>query len=185
MKKGTGFYADFFIRYSILLVAGIFNTNLFYLLFTSITIYPVYFLLNLFFDVTLSSNLLWVNNFPIEIIGPCVAGSAYYLLLILNLATPKINFKKRILSLLFSFALLLLVNILRIFGLSLLFISGSPLFDIIHKLIWILGSIAFVIGIWFITVKVFKIKEIPFYSDVSSLINLKKNKKTKSHKKYN
>jgi hypothetical protein len=48
-----------------------------------------------------------------------------------------------------------------------------------------LGSIAFVIGIWFITVKVFKIKEIPFYSDVSSLINLKKNKKTKSHKKYN
>lgn len=159
--------------------------SIFYFFFTGLTVYPVYFLLNLFFDVSLSINVLLVQNFPIEIIGSCIAGSAYYLLLILNLSTPGMKISKRIFSLLFSFAALLLINVLRIFALSVLYISGSSFFDVTHKLIWVAGSVLFVVGVWFLTVKLFKIKEIPFYSDMMFLFHhSKQGKKTKRHKKH-
>lgn len=185
MEREVKISCDILIRYLILIVAGILNVKLFYFFFTGLTIYPVYFLLNLFYDVTISANVLLVQNFPIEIIGSCIAGSAYYLLLILNLSTPGMKISKRIFSLIFSFALLLIINILRISALSALLISGSSFFDITHKLIWIVGSVIFVVGVWFLTVKLFKIKEIPFYSDIMFLFgHSKQKKKTKSHKKH-
>ena len=70
--------------------------------------------------------------------------------------------------LLFSFALLLILNIMRIFTLSL--ILGSSSFGLIHKIFWYLGATIFVVLIWFLEVKIFKIKEIPFYSDFKFLI---------------
>lgn len=194
MKKERSSFLDIIIRYSILILAGIPNLLiagvpdvwLFYLIFTPLTIYPVYFLLSLFFDVSLVGNFLIIERFfPIEIIGPCVAGSAYYLLLILNLSTPDINIKKRLLITLVSFSSLLLVNILRIFFLAVLFLSGFSYFDIAHELFWYLGSVVFVVGIWFLCVKLFKVKQIPVYSDIISLKKLsgKKLKKSKSSKK--
>ena len=70
---------------------------------------------------------------------------------------------------LFSFAFLLVVNILRIFLLIMIYIKGYYFFDITHKLFWYLISIIFVIGIWFTEVRLFRIKEIPFYSDIKFL----------------
>lgn len=95
---------DLVIRYSILLIIGIFGTSFFYSLFTFLTIQPVYLLLSIFFNPSLIANIIIINNLPIEIIGACVAGSAYYLLLILNLSMPKIKLGKRIFLLLFSFS---------------------------------------------------------------------------------
>ncbi len=186
MKRGTNFIFDIILRYSLLVLIGILGVKFFYFLFSSLTIYPVYFLLKIFFDTSLTLNVISINNLPIEIIGPCVAGSAYYLLLILNLTTRRINLEKRIKVLLFSFLSLLIINILRIFLLSILFVSGTSFFDLAHKLFWYLGSIIFVVGIWFISVKLFKIKEIPFYSDITFLLDnsRKKVKKTKRSKKH-
>jgi hypothetical protein len=130
MKEGIKLSCDIVARYLILIITGILNVQIFYFFFSALTIYPVYYLLKLLFNVTISANVLLVQNLPIEIIGPCIAGSAYYLLLILNLSTPKIKLPKRIFSLVFSFGLLLIINILRIFLLSLLLISGSEFFDI-------------------------------------------------------
>ena len=174
MKRDAQKIIDVIIRYSILLVIGIIGTPFFYSIFTFLTIEPVYLLLNIFFNPSLISNIIIINNLPIEIIGACVAGSAYYLLLILNLSMPGIKFGKRIMLLLFSFSLLLILNILRIFLLSVLYVSQFSLFDITHKLFWYVGSIVFVVGIWFLSVGIFKIKEIPFYSDIKSLLNKKK-----------
>ena len=174
MKRDAQKIIDVIIRYSILLVIGIIGTPFFYSIFTFLTIEPVYLLLNIFFNPSLISNIIIINNLPIEIIGACVAGSAYYLLLILNLSMPGIKFGKRIMLLLFSFSLLLILNILRIFLLSVLYVSQFSLFDITHKLFWYVGSIVFVVGIWFLSVWIFKIKEIPFYSDIKSLLNKKK-----------
>lgn len=185
MKKEVGFAFDIILRYLVLIIFGISNAVIFYFLFTSLTIYPVYFLLNLFFDASIASNVLTISNIPIEIIGACIAGSAYYLLLILNLSTPGIKLGKRILVLLFSFSSLLIINILRIFLLSTLLISGNSFFDVAHKLFWYVGSVLFVVLIWFLSVKLFRIKEIPFYSDVTFLLNhsRKNSKKAKrSHK---
>jgi exosortase/archaeosortase family protein len=154
-----------FIRYAILLALGLGNLILLYKTFSPLTIFPTYYLLNLFLgNVQLIENSLIIGSYTIEIIRACVAPTAYYLLLALNLATPMTP-KKRIHSILFSFTLLLIINILRISALSIMFINQNSSFDFTHKLLWYGLSTIFVAGIWFITIYKYKIKEIPLYSD--------------------
>ena len=163
-----------FIRYLIIILIAIPNLFVFYFIFTPATIYPVFGAFKILFnEVLLNSNIFQINReFFLEIIPACIAGSAYYLLFVLNLSTPKIKIKKRIKMILFSFAFLLILNILRILILSLIFVYSSAtsnLFDITHKLFWYFGTTIFVVLIWFIEVKTFKIKEIPIYSDIKYL----------------
>ena len=170
-KKLTGIS----IRYILLVLVALSNLWLFYALFKPLTIYPLYFLFSLFFETSLAGNaIILSNSIPIELINACIAGSAYYLLLILNFSTPEIKFDKRVKMICLAFLSLLILNILRIFFLSLLYISGSSWFDFTHQLFWYLGSVVFVVAIWFIEVKSFKIKNIPFYSDLKFVISLRK-----------
>lgn len=166
MKKE---YINLVLRYLILIIVAIPNLYLFYLIFTPLTVYPVYFVFNLFYDVVLSNNTLLFNGYDLEIVNACVAGAAYYLLLMLNLATPKIKIKKRLKMILFSFSALLTLNVIRIIFLGFLHVAGSAFFDITHLVFWYFISIIFVVGLWFFQVKYFKIKEIPFYSDLKFL----------------
>lgn len=159
---------DLVLRYAILLAASIPNLYLFYLIFFPITIYTSYFLFDLFFNATISGNTILISNiFEIVLVKACIASSAYFLLLALNLSTPKI--KQRGKSILFLFASFFLLNIIRIFFLGLMYVNSSELFYVAHKVTWWLGSTIFVLGIWFANVKLFKIKEIPFYSDFKYL----------------
>jgi exosortase/archaeosortase family protein len=180
VKQNNGF-SDILVRYSILIAFSLLGLGIFYKIFTSLTIYPVFFVLKRFFSSAyLMGNFILVKGMPIEIIGPCVAGSAYLLLLILNLSTPGIKFSKRIGITVFSFTLLLLINILRIVILSFMFVSGNSFFNMAHLLFWYAGSVLFVVGIWFLSVKIFKIKNVPFYSDIKFIFegsNLKKKKR--------
>jgi len=159
------------VRYLILIIAAFPNLWIFYKIFTPLTIYPVAWILSTFFHISiLSGNIIFINHLiPIQLIGACIAGSAYYLLFILNLATPKINLKKRATTILISFLIFLIINIFRIFILTLVAVSGSSLFDITHRLFWYALSTLFVIAIWFWEVKIFRIKEIPFYSDIKNI----------------
>jgi len=154
-------------RYLILLIFGIF-LSVFYRVFLPLTLWPVYFLLKIFYDVSLTGNILSISGAKIEIISACVAGSAYYLLLILNLTTS-MKARQRFYSIAFSFLSLLVLNILRIFFLSILYLENFAFFDFTHKLFWYFLSIIFVIGIWFLTIKIFKIKNIPVYSDIKKI----------------
>lgn len=171
---------DIFARYLIMVLASVSGLWIFYFIFTPLTVYPVYFILNLFFDkVLLINGVILINStFPIELVKACIAGSAYYLLLILNLATPKIVLKKRIKILAITFLSLLVLNILRIILLSSVYVSGSLWFNSLHMFFWYFANIVFVVGIWFFMVKRFKIKTIPFYSDMKFIKSLKK----KTHK---
>jgi|TARA_Y100000310_G_scaffold341901_1_gene442786 hypothetical protein len=170
MKVKQKRFLDIFFRYLILILVAIPNLWIFYFVFTPLTIYPVYALLNGFFDVSLLGNILVLDRtFPIEFISACIAGSAYYFLLILNLSTPNIKMKKRITMIFISFASLLALNILRIMILVGVFFLGASFFDITHIIFWYFMSIVFVVGIWFTQIKIFKIKEIPFYSDFKFL----------------
>lgn len=147
------------------------NLYLFYLIFTPITIYPLYWFLSMFTEVSLNGTMLFLNNsYYIEIIGACVAGSAYYLLFILNFSTPNIKLGKRIGMLLVTFFSFLIINLLRIILLSFMYLANSPWFETAHEIFWYLGSIVFVVGIWFLMVWKFGIKEIPFYSDIIHLV---------------
>ncbi|MCX6750205.1 MAG: pacearchaeosortase [Candidatus Pacearchaeota archaeon] len=172
MNKKMAFVYSIFLRYLILILAALPNFWIFYFVFTPLTIYPVYFILNLFFHAALSGSAIFIGNHlsPIEIVDACVAGSAYYLLLIFNLSIPHIRIVKRLKMIGFAFLSFLIVNILRIVILSAIFVLNPSIFDISHKLSWYLGSIILVVGIWFLEVKKFKIKEIPFYSDVKSIL---------------
>jgi len=170
MKKLRDLKPILLLSRYILLLGLVISLPLIYKILTPITIYFTGFLLKLFYQVSIMKEIIMVNlKTIIEISPACVAGSAYLLLLILNLSTP-MKIKTRIYSVLFSIILLFLINVLRIFILSILLVNNFKYFDLTHKLFWYGLSTLFVVGIWFLSIKLFKIKEIPVYSDMKNLI---------------
>lgn len=168
-------------RYFLAALFSLNNLWIFYFIFSPITIYFSYFLLKLFYPVFISGNLILFGEKAIVLIDACIAGSAYYLLTILNLATP-MNVKKRIFSLAFSYFSFLILNTIRIFFIAILFFNSNYYFEFFHKILWYSISIVFVVGIWFLSVYLFKIKSIPFYSDIKIFLNQIKNPKTSKKK---
>lgn len=166
-------------RYSILVAIAVPGLTLFYFVFTPITSYPVYFILDQFYEMIFLSGevpIFLINEaISIELVPACIAGAAYYLLLILNLSTPNIGIKKRISAITFSFVTFLIINIVRIVLLTFLAVSGSSYFDVTHAFFWYGLSTIIVIAIWFLEVKIFNLKEIPFYSDLKFLYKTAKN----------
>ena len=160
-----------FVRYLFLLVFGMFGLGLLYSILSPLTVYPSFFLLKSLYPsviYSISTNTISLGNLYIEIIEACVASSAYYLFLILNLTTS-MSYKKRIQSLAFLLISFLILNIFRIVLFSSLFFKGFAFFNITHVLVWYLGSTLLVVILWFISIYLFKIKEIPFYSDIKYL----------------
>jgi exosortase/archaeosortase family protein len=164
-----------FLRYLFILVLGLGNLVVFYNVFTLPTKSLVILFLKPFFSVITSGQILTIGtNISIELIPACIAGAAYYLLFILVLSTPKIKVSKRLLILAFSSAVFLLINSLRI--VFLIFINNTSYFNSLHFIFWYILSTIFVVGIWFIDVKLFKIKSIPLYSDIIGLYKNVNNK---------
>jgi len=167
-KSKSKQYIFILIRYLILL-GSMFTLSLIYKILTPLTIHSTAYLLKIFYQVSINLDFIIIDNIKIQIVSACVAGSAYLLLLILNLTLP-MRLVKRIYSILLSFIILLILNILRIFILSVLLINEFKFFDLTHKLFWYVLSTLFVIGIWFLIVKIFSIKKIPVYTDLKFLI---------------
>src|SRR3989344_3491843 len=137
-------------RYLVIILLAMFNLSIIYAIFTPITASLAYFFLNIIYsDVAWFSGTttLFISGNYITLIPSCIAGSAYYLLLLLNLTTP-MDVKTRTKSILFLILSFLFINLMRIILFSVLFISGFQYFDIAHRWIWYLGSTVFVIGIW-------------------------------------
>jgi len=164
------------LRYLFLLIISwlFFFSDIAYKVLLLLTIYPLNFILNLFYTSNIVGNFIYLNNskeaFILEIIPACVAVSAFFLLLALNILTS-ISLRKRIYSIIFSLLALLIINTLRIFILSILIVNHNSYYDIVHKTLWYVLSIAIVIGIWFLTVRIFKIKSIPAYTDIKFLLS--------------
>lgn len=160
------------IRYFLIILISFFTPEIFYLIFTPLTIYPVYFLFSIFFETSLQGDFIIINNLHLEIIEACIAGSAYYLLLILNLSIPNLKTKKRIKLILLSTLALLLFNILRIFIFGVLVYFNKPLFFLMHMFAWYFVSIIVILAIWFGEIYYYKIKEVPFYEDIKWIYSL-------------
>ncbi|MFH1823437.1 MAG: pacearchaeosortase [archaeon] len=145
-----------------------------YLIFRPLTSYPLFGIIKIFYPATINSvTEIIIGSKIIEIIDPCIAGSAFLLLLILNLLIS-IKFEKRIGLLALSFGMLYLTNLIRLVILSFMFIQGSGAFEFVHTFFWFFISVILVAGIWILSAKIMKIKEIPFYSDMKYLKSLKK-----------
>ena len=167
-----------FFRYLVILVSALGSLFIFYSVFTPLTIYPVYLLLSLLYQVILSGNSLFIGGAKIVLIDACIAGAAYYLLFLLNMATP-MKLKTRIYSLIFAFGLFLIVNVLRIFLFSVMVLNSFEYFDLTHLLFWYFLSSIIVFLIWIWTVKLFNVDEIPFWSDLKYIYSLTKSKRPK------
>jgi len=170
MKTKEGLFL--FGRYLILVLLGFFKLKLFYLIFTPLTVYPVFGVLSIVHENArlFPGNLLFFGGFYAEIIPACVAGAAYYLLIILNLTTP-MEIGKRVKSILFVLATFLVLNVMRILIFSALLFSGYQYFDLTHKLTWYYGSTLIVVLVWFASTWLFKIREIPVYTDMRRIFN--------------
>jgi exosortase/archaeosortase family protein len=155
------------IRYIFVLILIL--TNFLALFLPFITIQTSYFIINLFTEATLNNDMIAFQDQIIKIVPACVAISAYYFLIILNFSVP-MPIKKRILSLTYSFLALFFINILRIVVFSYILTLSKDLFHTIHFIFWLVLSSLIVILIWFSEVKLFKIKQIPIYTDIKLFI---------------
>ena len=155
-----------YILIALILIPGF---DLLYSAFLPLTKYPIFYFLDLFFNPILLGNFIFIGEKSIEIVGACIGGSAYYLLLTLNLVTPNIKTSKRIKMILIGFFSFFVLNLIRIAILSVMYLDNSPLFDITHKILWYFGSTILILFIWFFQVKHYKINDTPFYSDLKNL----------------
>jgi len=175
INAGVEILLRYGVAMTIALLALIFP--IFYIIFKPLTVFPVYFLLKAFYDVSLSGlESLIVNGVGISIIDACVAGSAYVLLFLLNALTRDIGFRKRIALFVCDSLLLLVLNIVRLIALISLFVNGSVAFDFTHKLFWYGLSTVFVVVIWFFSVWLFRVHSVPFISDIKFLLQQKAKK---------
>lgn len=158
-------------RYVILVVLAVPNLYLFYAIFTPLTIYPIFWVLNMLYGAELlQGNIIFFKGVYAEIIPACVAGAAYYLLVALNLTTP-MSLEKRAKSLVFIMAGFLVLNIIRILIFAVLLFVGYQYFDIAHTTVWYFGSTILVILLWFGNVWLFKIRKIPVYNDLMGIFS--------------
>ncbi|HVY01939.1 MAG TPA: pacearchaeosortase [Candidatus Nanoarchaeia archaeon] len=157
-------------RYFILFLIAIFNISIFYDIFTPITVHAVFLALkNLYSAQLLEGNIIFFKGYYANILPACVAGAAYYLLLILNLTTP-MHIGKRIKSLIFLMFSFWIINTLRIIIFAMIVFVGYQYFDIAHMLAWYIGSTVLVVGVWFANVWLFKIQAIPIYTDALNIL---------------
>lgn len=163
------------LRYGILLIIGLTNlifvyNGLFYQLFTPLTVYPVYGIFGMLYDevLFLGPDTIFLKGYYATIAPACVAGSAYYLLLILNMTTP-MQLKRRLWCIAYIFGTFLLLNIARIVIFGILWTRGYEYFDFTHLATWYLGSTILVAVIWFSAILFFKIKEAPVLTDLQTL----------------
>ena len=162
-------------RLALALLLSLGSLAIFYAVFSPITIYPSYWLISQFYPIDKIGNYFYYGDYIIAIIDACVAGAAYYLLAALNLTTKGLAIWTRVKAFAFGALALLALNVFRIVLLTLvLFSQGKNSFNQIHISFWIIGSTLFVAGIWILTTKIFRIKEVPVYSDLMEVLRIYK-----------
>ena len=156
-------------RYTLTLILTVFH-NIFYIIFTPLTIFPIYFILKIFPETSLTDATIIFNSHSFTFIPACIAGTAYLILTILTL-TSVTNIKKAIKTLTTAYLLLLTSNIIRILILIFTYNQfGKETFDAIHMVFWHILSTIIVLIIWIFVTKVYRIKSIPIYTDIKDLI---------------
>jgi len=182
MNQQSKKISGLFIRYIIIVLAGLGNLYIFYKILTPLTIRAVALVLSIFTDPFVLGNTIYTKYAAIELIPACIAGAAFYLLFILVMSTPDIRPLKRLGLLAATLADLFILNVIRI--LILITLIRTPSFETAHWIFWHVISTVFVVGIWIAYVYIFKIKSVPIYSDVKYLAGLiKPRKKSKRGKK--
>ena len=157
-------------RYFLALIIAIFN-EVFYFIFSPLTLYVSYFIISIFYDVSLLGNTVLVEGISFTFVSACTAATAYLLLTELVLLTRGISLKKSLKMLYIGFLSIFVMNILRILVLILVYVNfGKNYFDLLHMFFWHLLSTIFVVVVWLLLTKNFRVRGVPVYSDLKSLL---------------
>ncbi|MBI2670490.1 pacearchaeosortase [Candidatus Woesearchaeota archaeon] len=157
-----------------ILTALIIRPDIFYFGLVFLTMFiPFIVLIILNYDVRFlyESKTLLVNGIDLEFVRACIATSAYYLLALLILTTKGIGIKNSVKMFLIGSLLIFVMNVLRVTLLILVVINlGLDWFNLIHMTFWYILSSVYVFLVWLFLIKLYKIKNIPIYSDAKYLI---------------
>ncbi|MDP2907207.1 MAG: pacearchaeosortase [Nanoarchaeota archaeon] len=105
----------------------------------------------------------------INIVKYCVTASAYYLLALFCIITWNIALWKRFLMFLIGSALIFGMNLARIILLIVTLLSNKDVFQTAHFTLNFLLSVVYVVLVWFLLSLLFKVKTVPFFSDIKFL----------------
>jgi exosortase/archaeosortase family protein len=161
---------DLIARYLLIVLLGLGNLYVFYLILTPLTLHGLNLFLGFFYEVAISGNGFVVNGVFFELVTACVGGSAFYLLLILILSSRDVNYIDRIKMILLSFFILYVFNVFRI--VLMVYMYGSFYYEFTHWFLWYFISTLFVVILWFWISWLFKVKSVPVYSDFRFLLGL-------------
>ena len=143
----------------------------FYVIFTPLTLYPSYWILGLYHDATLIGSRIITTEYFLNFVDACVAGAAYFLLVLLILFTDKIRFRERVYMFLIGSLMILSFNIIRIEILFYVLLNyGSNIFQSIHLIFWKFLSTIFVFLTWIFLIKKFRVKAVPVFSDYKRIL---------------
>ena len=171
------FIINLIMRYALAFLFSLGSFWIFYVVFTPLTFYPSALILKILYNATIEAPFILLGKYTVFIDKACVAGSAYFLMFLINMATHGISWPKRIKIVLLNFGSLLILNILRIGFLAILLLTLPGLYDVTHFIFWHVISTVFVIAIWLFTSKAYKIYKIPFFSVWMIIKNMIKKKK--------
>lgn len=175
---------ELIIRVLVAIALLVLPINVFYFLFSKITLWgslPILYLLG--YSVNVEGYTLLIDGQNLEFIPACVATSAYYLLALLVLLTKDLKLKMRLFLFLLGSLMILTLNIIRIDILLYVLLNlGENWFEKFHIFFWQFLSSVYVAAVWIFLTYKFKIKFVPVYSDLKFLLSQsifgKKRKKT-------
>ena len=155
----------------IIAIAISLSAKLFYFVLAPITLYSSYFITKIFFPVVIKENTFLINDLTLEFVPACVAVAAYILISLLILLTKDIKPKVLIKMFVIGFFLILIANLIRIEIMIFVLIEyGNNLFKTLDLFFWKVLSTVYIVFVWILLTRLFKIKTIPVYSDVKYLI---------------
>jgi len=176
MRYEFGLIIRVILALALFLVPAYFGVNIFQKVFEEATFNFVYTFLEESgaepkpdsFSVSYAINILG-GEATINIVKYCVTASAYYLLALFAIITMGIALWKRIIMFLLGTILIFAMNLARIVMLIVVLLNNSEGFKGTHAALGLFLSIIYVIFIWVLLSILFKVKTVPFYSDIKFL----------------
>lgn len=163
-----------YFRLILALILIFFGYKILYPIISPITFYLSYYSLFFLKPVLTSETTFAIGNYSLKFIPACAAASAY-LLLFLLISLVDIKLKKAVRVFLLGSLLILVVNLFRIDFLILILINyGSNLFNTLHLFFWRIVSTIYVVLMWIMLARYFKIMDIPVYSDFRRIYDMYK-----------
>jgi len=163
-----------------IIIALVIRPEWFYSFFIFPTMIIPFFVLNIF---NYGTQFIWethsliANGTTLEFVRACIATSAYYLLALLILTTKDIGIKKTIKMFIVGSLLIFMMNVLRITLLTLVVLNyGLDWFNAVHMIFWYVISTFYVFLVWIFLIRIYKVKNIPLYSDFKQLISMARKK---------